>query len=90
MVDNTNSKSRGFGIVTMKDPQKIEEILRNQPHIIQGKQVECKIAVPKENMSQQITSDKIESEENLSTHNTRKIFVGGLPQLIKEGIIIIL
>ena len=76
----------------MKDTQKIEEILRTQPHTIDGKAVECKIAVPKENMvpqTQQPTPEKIEShsnfEENSGNYNSRKIFVGGLPPLLKEG-----
>ena len=92
MVDKTNNKSRGFGFVTMKDPMKIEEILKNQPHNIDGKLVECKIAVPKEYMSQSQIADKIDFqaqfEENNGIYNPRKIFVGGLPPLIREGILI--
>lgn len=97
MVDKNNNKSRGFGFVTMKDPIKIEEILKTQPHIVDGKAVECKVAVPKENMVQQqqqqqtqmTSTDKTEMqahmEENSGTYNPRKIFVGGLPPLLKEG-----
>ena len=96
MVDKSNNKSRGFGFVTMKDLQRIEEILRNQPHNLDGKMVECKIAVPKENMNQQQQQISVQNvaekldfqthvEENSGSYNARKIFVGGLPPLLKEG-----
>jgi RNA recognition motif-containing protein len=96
MVDKNNNKSRGFGFITMKDPQRIEEILKTQPHTIDGKAVECKIAVPKENMvQQQQQQSQVQSaeksdfqahlEENSGSYNSRKIFVGGLPPLLKEG-----
>ena len=90
MVDKSNNKSRGFGFVTMKDPQRIDEILKNQPHSIDGKLVECKIAVPKENMVQQPPIEKsdfqTQLDENSGAFSQRKIFVGGLPPLLKEGI----
>jgi hypothetical protein len=92
MIDKANNKSRGFGFVTMKDPNKLEEILKNQLHIIDGKAVECKIAVPKESMNVQShvqINDKNEfqnqMEDNNGAYNPRKIFVGGLPPLLKEG-----
>jgi RNA recognition motif-containing protein len=92
MIDKANNKSRGFGFVTMKEPNKLEEILKNQLHIVDGKAVECKIAVPKESMNVQpqvVTNDKCDipgpMEDTNGAYNSRKIFVGGLPPLLKEG-----
>ena len=34
---NLIDKSRGFGFVIMRDPQDLEVILRNGPHILDGK-----------------------------------------------------
>lgn len=93
MIDKANNKSRGFGFVTMKDPSKLEEILKSQLHIVDGKAVECKIAVPKESMNVQSFSQVNEKtefsqmEDNNGAYNPRKIFVGGLPPLLKEGAI---
>ncbi len=62
---------------------KVEEVLKNQPHIIDGKQVECKIAIPKDNMNS-ITTESGQSEDS-ALYNSRKIFVGGLHPLLRES-----
>ena len=40
--------SRGFGFVTLEDFTKTEEILRSQPHLINGRKIDCKLAIPKD------------------------------------------
>ena len=94
VFDKICNKSRGFGFVTMKDPLRTEQILKNQPHIIDGKLVECRIAVSKEEMfhhKQSVENNEIQSQidDNSDTYNLRKIFVGGLPPLIQESKFII-
>ena len=48
MKDKNTGKSRGFGYITMKDSLVIEKILRSQPIFIEGKQIDCRIAIPKD------------------------------------------
>ena len=64
----------------MKNSQTIEEILQNKIHIINGKLVECKIAIPKD----YINNKESESELPLP-YASNKIFVGGLPNNLTEG-----
>ena len=40
---------RGFGFVTFDNPQTLDRILEISDHYVDGKLVECKKAVPKEN-----------------------------------------
>jgi RNA-binding protein Musashi len=55
-------------------------VLKNQPHIIDGKTVECKIAIPKDHLS-----ENNPQEENVPIAHSKKIFVGGLPPTLKEA-----
>ncbi|KAK5582279.1 hypothetical protein RB653_003862 [Dictyostelium firmibasis] len=61
------SKSRGFGFVTFIDPLVIDEILQIN-HCIEGKNVEIRRAIPKEEMTEE--------------PKKQKLFVGGLPKHI--------
>lgn len=100
MRDKITGKTRGFGYVTFKDSLVIENILRTQNIMIDGKKVECKIAIPKDHLNQNTLTDLIEmiNEGNMSKINNarlnvekqkviypNKIFVGGLPLSINEG-----
>lgn len=58
----------------------MELVLNTQPHTIDGRQVECKNAIPKDMM----TSSNTAQDDNYSKFNMRKIFVGGLPPNIRE------
>ena len=82
----------------MENQDQINSILLSQPHIIKGKKVDCKIAIPKE-----FDEKNTESKENWffkeksfqqdipSTYDfdnyvfARKIFVGGLHQMSTEN-----
>ena len=48
MIDKNTNHPRGFGFVTLKNEEKVSEVLCTQPHYICGKKVDCKIAIPKE------------------------------------------
>jgi RNA recognition motif-containing protein len=100
MRDKITGKTRGFGYVTLKNSLVIENILRNKNIIIDGKKVECKIAIPKDHLNKNTLTDLIEmiNEGNINKINNarlnvekskviypNKIFVGGLPLLINEG-----
>jgi RNA recognition motif-containing protein len=75
MLDRETGKSRGFGFITFKDPRAVEQVLSNKSHVLDGKVVDCKEAVPK-------SADTV-SKDNF---RTRKIFVGGLPHELTEEI----
>jgi RNA-binding protein Musashi len=71
MVDKVSGRSRCFGFITMQDPQIIDAIL-SQAQILDGKKVDCKRAVPRE----QGHAAPIPSAPYFKT---KKMFVGGLP-----------
>lgn len=100
MKDKITGKTRGFGYVTFKDSLVVENILKSKSLIIDGKKVECKIAIPKDHLNQNTLAELIEiiNEGNLNKlHDPRfnkkaqkmtypnKIFVGGLPISLNEG-----
>uniref|UniRef100_A0A7N0RIS7 RRM domain-containing protein n=1 Tax=Kalanchoe fedtschenkoi TaxID=63787 RepID=A0A7N0RIS7_KALFE len=70
MKDRATGRPRGFGFVTYADPS-VVDIMIEDTHIINGKQVEIKRTIPKGVAS---TND----------FKTKKIFVGGLPSSITE------
>jgi len=57
-------RSRGFGFVTFATSAMLDECLSGRPHVIDGKEVESKRAIPREGMSQplpelHVTSKKV-------------------------------
>lgn len=48
MKDGQTGRSRGFGFVTYSDSFMVDELMKNRPHIIDGRQVEPKRATPRE------------------------------------------
>ena len=76
MVDKVSGRSRGFGFITMQDFNVISKIMSERPHNLDGKEIDCKEAVPKESsMPMEVKKD----------FKTKKIFVGGLPHELNEG-----
>jgi RNA recognition motif-containing protein len=61
--------------------------MSTQPHTIDGKQVECKNAIPKDLMPNNEINGSNNSNEtnNNAKFNARKIFVGGLPPNLIEN-----
>ena len=101
MKDKNSGKTRGFGYVTFKDSLVVQNIL-SQPHIfIDGKKVECKIAVPKDHLDKgsltkiiEMLNDgiiknigELKNQDKIMKHvYPNKIFVGGLPLSLTKGI----
>jgi len=77
MRDRESGKSRGFGFVTFKDPAAVEKVLAQKSHILDGKTVDCKEAVPK-------SADPNDPSKLAGNFRTKKIFVGGLPHELTE------
>ena len=76
MIDRGSGRSRCFGFITMSDSNSLENIL-SKDHIIDGKKVDCKIAVPKETANNNLTNSG-------TSCKTKKMFVGGLPQDVTD------
>jgi len=70
ITDAVVMDGRGFGFITFLDPEKAQQFLEQRNHLIDGKSVEAKAAVPK----------GIGSGSNL----TKKLFVGGTGELSDE------
>ncbi|CAF1028179.1 unnamed protein product [Brachionus calyciflorus] len=73
MKDKESGKSRGFGFVTYANSTQVDELMKNRPHTIDGRQVETKRATPKED------AGKYEVQQS-----TKKLFVGGVRENISE------
>lgn len=63
--DVNTGKSRGFGYITMKDCLVIEKILASKPIFINGNKIDCKIAIPKDYISEGV-NDQISQKKNKS------------------------
>eukprot|EP01017_Pseudomicrothorax_dubius_P041838 TRINITY_DN6751_c0_g1_i2.p1 TRINITY_DN6751_c0_g1~~TRINITY_DN6751_c0_g1_i2.p1 ORF type:complete len:178 (+),score=26.78 TRINITY_DN6751_c0_g1_i2:217-750(+) len=73
MKDKLTGKSRGFGFVTFLQPEISLELLSKE-HTIDGKEVDCKRAIPKEQIPNLAST----------SFKTKKLFVGGLPHHISK------
>uniref|UniRef100_H2W5I2 RRM domain-containing protein n=1 Tax=Caenorhabditis japonica TaxID=281687 RepID=H2W5I2_CAEJA len=67
MRDPTTKRSRGFGFVTFTGKTEVDEAMKQRPHVIDGKTVDPKRAVPRD--------DKNRSESNVST---KRLYVSGV------------
>ena len=47
MTDPYTKRSRGFGFVTYADSQMVDEAMSQRPHVIDGRTVEPKRAIPR-------------------------------------------
>ncbi|KVI05909.1 Nucleotide-binding, alpha-beta plait [Cynara cardunculus var. scolymus] len=73
MMDKISGRPRGFGFVTFANPADADKVLE-QDHVIDGRPVEVKRTVPREDM-----------QVNRGVSRTKKIFVGGIPLTLTEG-----
>ncbi|XP_059299585.1 heterogeneous nuclear ribonucleoprotein 1-like [Lycium ferocissimum] len=71
MMDRISGRPRGFGFVTYADPEIANKVLE-EDHIIDGRAVEVKKTVSKEDMHVK------------GALKTKKIFIGGLPLSLTE------
>jgi len=67
MTDKNTGKSRGFGFVTYGSCAMVDEAMKNRPHVIDGRTVQPKRAVPRE-----------ESNSSGANVTVNKIFIGGI------------
>uniref|UniRef100_A0A7N0TE50 RRM domain-containing protein n=2 Tax=Kalanchoe fedtschenkoi TaxID=63787 RepID=A0A7N0TE50_KALFE len=83
MKDRNTGRARGFGFIVFSDPAVAEKVILEK-HNIDGRMVEAKKAVPRDDQSALNRNDS-------STHGspvpgrTRKIFVGGLASSVTES-----
>ncbi|KAI3766443.1 hypothetical protein L2E82_16501 [Cichorium intybus] len=74
MMDKITGRPRGFGFVTFADPADADKVLE-QDHVIDGRPVEVKRTVPREDM---------QGGGSRGVSRTKKIFVGGIPLTLTE------
>ncbi|CAF1651954.1 unnamed protein product [Rotaria magnacalcarata] len=67
VMKDQNGQSRCFGFVTFTDPHAIDEFMKQRPHTLDGRQIDPKRAMPREEAN------------NEEVHLTvKKIFIGGI------------
>lgn len=76
MVDRISGRSRCFGFITMQEPESLDIILA-QEQIMDGKRVDCKRAVPRDQSAATVP-------QMAQGYKTKKMFVGGLPPDVTE------
>ncbi|XP_071531526.1 uncharacterized protein [Panulirus ornatus] len=79
MKDQANNRSRGFGFVTFMNSDHVDAVQRARPHKVDGRLVETKRAVPRSD-----TNSTILPTTNHPDATHTRIFIGGLPQDVKE------
>ncbi|KAK8378184.1 hypothetical protein O3P69_018865 [Scylla paramamosain] len=79
MKDMTNNRSRGFGFVTFGSPEHVDAVQKARPHKVDGRLVETKRAVPRGETNNSVLPTSSHPDP---THT--RIFIGGLPQDVKE------
>ncbi|OVA15119.1 RNA recognition motif domain [Macleaya cordata] len=83
MKDRTTGRARGFGFVVFADPAVAERVVMDK-HLIDGRTVEAKKAVPRDD--QQIMNRSSSSiHGSPGPTRTKKIFVGGLASTVTES-----
>ncbi|KAK7276911.1 hypothetical protein RIF29_18059 [Crotalaria pallida] len=83
MRDRATGRARGFGFVVFAEPAVAERVIMDK-HIIDGRTVEAKKAVPRDDQ-QAINRQPGGALGSPGPGRTKKIFVGGLPSTITES-----
>ncbi|KAL2473095.1 RNA-binding (RRM/RBD/RNP motif) family protein [Forsythia ovata] len=83
MRDRTTGRARGFGFVVFADPAVAERVVKEK-HMIDGRTVEAKKAVPRDD--QHLINRNISIiQGSPGPGRTKKIFVGGLASTVTEN-----
>nr|XP_043621593.1 heterogeneous nuclear ribonucleoprotein 1-like [Erigeron canadensis]XP_043621594.1 heterogeneous nuclear ribonucleoprotein 1-like [Erigeron canadensis]XP_043621595.1 heterogeneous nuclear ribonucleoprotein 1-like [Erigeron canadensis] len=82
MRDHATGRARGFGFIVFSDPVVADRVTKEK-HNIDGRMVEAKKAVPREDQSPIRSSSSFEGSPGPA--RTRKIFVGGLASTVTEN-----
>lgn len=83
MKDRATGRARGFGFVVFADPVVADRVVQDK-HNIDGRQVEAKKAVPREEQ-QNVTRSNNAGLTSVHQARTKKIFVGGLAATVTEN-----
>nr|XP_043609925.1 heterogeneous nuclear ribonucleoprotein 1-like [Erigeron canadensis]XP_043609926.1 heterogeneous nuclear ribonucleoprotein 1-like [Erigeron canadensis] len=87
MKDRTTGRARGFGFVVFSDPAVAERVVKEK-HMIDGRTVEAKKAVPRDDQQMlNRSSGSIQGSPGPGPGpiRTKKIFVGGLASSVTES-----
>nr|GMD42433.1 heterogeneous nuclear ribonucleoprotein 1-like [Ipomoea batatas] len=82
MKDRATGRARGFGFVVFEDPSVAESVVKEK-HMIDGRTVEAKKAVPRDD--QHMNRNNVNIPSFPGSIRTRKIFVGGLASSVSES-----
>uniref|UniRef100_A0A5B6Z095 RRM domain-containing protein n=2 Tax=Davidia involucrata TaxID=16924 RepID=A0A5B6Z095_DAVIN len=83
MKDRTTGRARGFGFVVFADPAVAERVIKEK-HNIDGRMVEAKKAVPRDDQNT-LSRSSSSIQGSPGPGRTRKIFVGGLASTVTES-----
>lgn len=83
MKDRATGRARGFGFVVFADPLIADRVVQEK-HSIDGRMVEAKKAVPRDEQ-QNVPRSNNGSPVPMSQGKTKKIFVGGLASTVTEN-----
>ncbi|XP_073303583.1 heterogeneous nuclear ribonucleoprotein 1-like [Primulina huaijiensis] len=83
MKDRITGRSRGFGFIVFASASVAERVLKGR-HIVDGRAVEAKRAVPRDDNQNSTRNNSGAVQSSPSPARTRKIFVGGLASTITE------
>ncbi|XP_052203481.1 heterogeneous nuclear ribonucleoprotein 1-like [Diospyros lotus] len=83
MKDRNTGRARGFGFVIFADPAIAERVVREK-HMIDGRTVEAKKAVPREDQHV-LNKNNGSLQGSPVPARTKKIFVGGLASTVTES-----
>ncbi|XP_073150052.1 heterogeneous nuclear ribonucleoprotein 1-like [Henckelia pumila] len=84
MKDRVTGRSRGFGFIVFASASVAERVLKGR-HIVDGRAVEAKRAVPRDDHQNFTRNNGGAVQGSPSPARTRKIFVGGLASTITES-----
>ncbi|CAI9087157.1 OLC1v1021156C2 [Oldenlandia corymbosa var. corymbosa] len=83
MKDRNTGRARGFGFVVFADAYVAEKVVKEK-HVIDGRTVEAKKAVPRDDQNN-LSKSNGSNQGSPGPVRTKKIFVGGLASTVNES-----